>query len=1011
MRNKLLISSLIIVILTWVKSTPIYSQSNSSAISPITHKADSLYRVGEIEASSSFAEVALFMHKNNHDTTSLSYANTLRVVGNSQYRLSNFEEAANYLKESIRVFETFLAGECFYYPMAMISLAACIAETNEFEKSIPLGEKAIEYIRSHIGKKSSLYAKALSEHGYNLMYEGDFINSKIICNDAVNIYKEIADTNSLEYANALAYYAETLSYLGDYETSLKINQSAIEVMNRNGYQNHPDNAFILNNQGYFYSLYGDFISAAPYIEEATNLRKSTLGISHSEHIHSVANLAVIYQCTGDYDNALECALKALYLGDLTEGKNNRTYASALQTIAGIYNDMGEHENALKSSSQSLNIIKSIYGTRHYAYVDALLDLSECYSYANEYDKAINYSEEALEIISTEYDLNSDEAAYCYELLCDQYRATGNYDKALKYIEKSILIRLQLFGKTNKKYLNSLLSLITTKDNMKICDPKSVSEYNSIQSEILRKAFANLTSHRRSLMWDEYKDWFIDYLPTYVNKYRNDSLNCVLYDAALLSKGILLSTEQELSAIVSRHGNSELNKLYEEYRQTNALLNTLQNSPLDEHFLDTDSLSNRIEILEKTLMSKSKDFGDFTRSFNVRWQDIKDKLDPNSIAIEFIEYANDKRERVYCVLTLKSSYDYPHLTQICSLNDIERLSPELYYSSPELSNLIFAKLEEELKGVKTVYFAPAGVFYSIAIESLPYKSASHRFGDKFKTFRLSSTRELIRDNANLNKFQYSAIYGGIRYDNSIEISEEQDALRSGFSYLPATLDEANTIAQILETKNNLVDLYTGYEGTEYSIKSLSGTNLSHLHIATHGFYINENEITQYARAFPTLSFEVSAKDVGNASMQRSGLLLSGANKSKSINSDNDGILTSAEIANIDLNQTELVVLSACQTGLGKISTEGVWGLQRGFKKAGVGAIIMSLWKVNDYSTRLMMEEFYRKLNSGKSIVSSFNAAINKVRKFRGKVDIDGRKTRVNFSDPQYWAPFILLDCVE
>ena len=301
----------------------VYSQPSRVDISPITHKADSLYRIGEIKASASFAEVALLMHRDKHDTTSLSYANTLRIVGNSQYRLANYEDASWYLKESVRIYETYLQGECLYYPLAMISLAVCIAETNEFEKSIPLGEKAIEYIRNHIGVRSSLYAKALSEHGYNLMYEGDFLNSKKMCNDAVNIYREIADTNSIDYANALAYYAETISYLGDYETSLQINKYALDVMNRNGYQGHPDNAFILNNQAFFYSKYGDFISAAPYIEEATNLRKSTLGISHSEHIHSVANLAVIYQCTGDYDNALECALKALYLGDLTEGKNNR----------------------------------------------------------------------------------------------------------------------------------------------------------------------------------------------------------------------------------------------------------------------------------------------------------------------------------------------------------------------------------------------------------------------------------------------------------------------------------------------------------------------------------------------------------------------------------------------------------------------------------------------------------------------------------------------------------------
>ena len=1001
---------LLLMAITLSKSVHMYCQSSSSAIYPINQKADSLYQVGDFKASASFAEVALLMHKDNQDTTSLSYANTLRIMGQLQYRLANFDAAIEYLNESVRIFETCIP-DIQSYARTMISLSNCLAETNDYEGAIALGNKATQYVQKQVGENTVLYAEILAEHGYNIMYSGDFINSRDICENAVRIYKSIPDTNSLGYARALAYYAESISNLGNYDLAIELNNDALLVTKNNGYENHPDNALLLNNQGYYYTIYGDFVSSLPYIESATRLRKITLGPRHPEYSFSLSNLAVAYQCTGDYDSALENALQSLYLAELSDGKESLTYALSLRALSGIYNSIGELDCGLNASFKSMNIIKSTLGTKHYQYINALIDVAECYATSKQHDKAIEYLILALDILSLEYNLKNEKTAYIYELLSDEYCSIGNFSKALHYIEMSLKIKSSILGQSSEKYLHSLSSLIHIKHKAGICDAKSITKYTYTLGNIVKQAFSNLTSHRRKLLWSNYKNWFVDYLPTYVNRYKNDSLNAVLFDASLLSKGILLSTEQELSTLVSRKGDQLLNDIYEDYRQTNMLLNTLENSLLEEHFLNTDSLKARITDLEKILMSSSKEFGDFTSNFNINWEDVKAKLTSNSIAIEFVEYTNEKEEKAYCALTLKSNYGHPHLIQLCSENDINKLSPKLYYSSLDLSNLIFSKLETELRGIQKVYFAPAGVLYNIAIESIPYKNENTRFGDKYQTFRLSSTRELVGEKKNSRAHRSSAIYGGIRYDDQSNIKIEFDTLRAGFSYLPSSLDEANVIAEILKSGNNLVRLYTGLNGTESSVKSISGTALSHLHIATHGFFVNDNEVSLYAKSFPSLKL-YGPGDIEELSMQRSGLLFSGANiLHTKENDDDDGILTSAEISHLDLNNIELVVLSACQTGLGEISTEGVWGLQRAFKKAGVGSIIMSLWEINDYSTRIMMEEFYRKLNSGKSIVNSFNAAINKVRKFRGKVDIDGRKTRVNFSDPQYWAPFILLDCVE
>ena len=164
-----------------------------------------------------------------------------------------------------------------------------------------------------------------------------------------------------------------------------------------------------------------------------------------------------------------------------------------------------------------------------------------------------------------------------------------------------------------------------------------------------------------------------------------------------------------------------------------------------------------------------------------------------------------------------------------------------------------------------------------------------------------------------------------------------------------------------------------------------------------FFLTESEAEKnnYIASNPFASRGVG---VGVSPLQRSGLLLAGCNKAwrgEPIPEGlEDGVLTAAEIASLDFNRCDIVVLSACETGLGEITDEGVLGLQRAFKNSGVNTIIMSLWDVDDHATSLMMQSFYRNLMSGKSKRDSFFAAQNEVKK--------------EYSDPRYWAAFIMLD---
>ena len=238
---------------------------------------------------------------------------------------------------------------------------------------------------------------------------------------------------------------------------------------------------------------------------------------------------------------------------------------------------------------------------------------------------------------------------------------------------------------------------------------------------------------------------------------------------------------------------------------------------------------------------------------------------------------------------------------------------------------------------------------------------------------------------------------------------------------------------METARIDTKLYTDTIGTEASFKALSGSGVNALHIATHGFYWTEREAAQLdGLAFLGADMPAAVKE--DKALTRSGLLLAGANTAlKGLplpEGVEDGVLTAKEIARMDLRLVDLVALSACQTGLGEITGDGVFGLQRGFKKAGANTLLMSLWKVDDTATQLLMTQYYKNLLSGMGKYEALAAAQKYLRELEVEVKITPDKTNYQrlkderagkqeeaeyktvrrYAEPKYWAAFVLLDGV-
>ena len=441
----------------------------------------------------------------------------------------------------------------------------------------------------------------------------------------------------------------------------------------------------------------------------------------------------------------------------------------------------------------------------------------------------------------------------------------------------------------------------------------------------------------------------------------------------------------------------------------------------------------LNINLKILVNKVGEYANAKRKFEITWKDVQTSLLSTEAAIEFAKYYdyNDSTNK-YMALVVRPGYEYPKLVKLGSELKIKSYCSQREFS--DLYNYVWSGIDSLLTGVKTVYYSPVGelnnVPFSALINDNNYQSDSSKSNwsyliDRYDLHQVTTTRYLadgtLKDNESIPLS--INLVGGVNYSDlplskdSIEINETTEDLalqinlqnelndsktnRGGkLGYLKGSEIEVKQITKVLQDAGWLTTTISGRNASEYQFKDeLNLKSPGIIHIATHGFAFPEKEIKEEK------NFQVQEKSnykISEDPMVRCGLMFSGANISWSGDSKkmiettgDDGILTAAEVANMDLSNTKLVVLSACETGLGKIeSSEGTFGLKRGFKLAGVDKIIVSLWKVPDNETMELMTLFYSELAKTKDIDNSFNKAQKEMR------------NRFPY-EPEKWAGFVLV----
>lgn len=642
------------------------------------------------------------------------------------------------------------------------------------------------------------------------------------------------------------------------------------------------------------------------------------------------------------------------------------------------------------------------------YIRLLSNASAIYQNAGFWDDAVMCLKECIALC----DSIGEPDASAYNNLGMLYLSQSRISESLPYFAKSVSL-CKTEDEMIEKGLNYAFALYLHSSNS-----DSIATYvsKSLTNNIV-KVFSFLSQEER---FNYYKhiEFYFPLLNLMI--YAGDkSQYGQIYDNILVSKGLLLRAANDVKQVIMSSGDDELISKF------NRMIELRQNLQTEVDATLRMNISRDIEVLDKELSKRADAYGAFTQWNNTKWQDVREVLHSEDIAIEFynipIIYQNDTIQKMdgeprYCAVLLKKDYVNPVIIPLCKESELSIIDEDSLYTSEILYKLIWKPIEAELKGVHNVYFAADRILHNTAVEYALLQDG-RRMNDLFNMYRLSSTRRLV-EKRRTQKPLDAVLYGGLKYDVAPEqlIAESRAGdyhsknnsrsissfnLRYGVKYLPGTKEEVQTIYNsFAATPKAKCRIITDVEGTEESFKSLASKNVGIIHLATHGFYWGEEETENRSYvSFLSRHREQSAED---RALQSSGLFFSGANiglSGKELPEDvEDGILTAKELSTMNLGNVDLVVMSTCQSGLGETSIEGVFGLQRGFKLAGANTLLMSLWKVDDIATKELMTNFYHYYLLGKSKLESLKLAQQSIR------------NQTEFSSPEYWAGFILLDAL-
>ena len=902
--------------------------------------------------------------RSKYSDTDYQYGVELTNIARLLIKLGQYEKAEQNINQSLKILEEFRKDESKKgYLINAIETGATLYGIkglfDEAEDALDRSAKIITRADNLIGIDELATAKELSSL---LIQLGRYSATEELLDGLINEYEKLYGKSSIRLIEPLVNKGRLALLKGDYTEADKIaqraNQIAVSVYTEKSTKTAPTQKLLSDID---YTI-GDYEKAEDNIQKALASQEKQFGRNHIEVAKSISQLALIKFYKGDNRKEVEKLMLESrdIMGDRL-GKSNPQYAEILKNVAVLYISEKRFDIAFNSLTVAENIWKAKTGRK-----------------------------------------NNINLASIYTLTGDVFYQQKKYDKAEEFYSKSKDLYEKFFSKTHPEYVKVLSKQAKVyymeKDFKR--SKRNIEEALTNYESFIKQFFPALSEREKAKYWNTIKTDFEFYNTLAFSQHEDfRDLSGKVYNYQLLTKALLLSSSIKIRERILNSKDEDLKTSYTDWLQKKEFLSnalSMSAQQLTENGIDPVALGNEVEKIEKELSEKSELFGQSFENKRITYENVQKSLGKNDVAIEMVRYRHFNHTLtdsiIYVALYVKNDNARPKVIELPEGHRMETRFLKYYRNCitgkipDEISYKVFWEpIQKEIGQYSTIFMSPDGVYNQINLEAIPTPDGKYVI-DNSNIVIVSNTKDLYLRKLKAKSSGTSntaTMFGNPAFYLTASAS-------NNIPSLPGTEIEVNELQELLKQKGWSTNKYVDSNATEERVKELESPKI--FHIATHGFY------TPSATEDNASQLTENEMMMNENPLLKTGLLLKGAgdvrDKTKYNYNIESGILTAYEAMSLNLDKTDLVVLSACETGLGDISNgEGVYGLQRAFLVAGAKTLIMSMFKVDDEATQKLILTFYRKWLTSGNLRQSF---------------VDAKKElRVEYPEPIYWGAFMMI----
>lgn len=928
--------------------------------------------------------------------------------------------------------------------------------TEDYDIALESAQRALELSEYKYTDNSAEYGKQLAVLSGIQIRKGQYLEAESNMDQSLTIIRRKIQRKSVEFADALATTARLYGIMGSYAEAERLLKRSSRINRRLG-GDISQSAKAVEELAFLYIRIGEYADTEELLIEAIARKEEKYGSQSKTLVNPLNQLALLYLITGDYTQSEKMGRRASDIANQVYGDSTLIYAESITNLGKLYLTIGSFDKAQDNFDQIVAIRRRELGDKHILLANSLTDLAFTRFYQSpegNVTEAENLLLEAKEIVQGNFDVNHPLYATAITNLADLYIQTDRFQEAETYLQQANVIwqeklgsqninsatiatllgdlytKQGLYDQANDNYLTSQNIFreifseehpsyvrTLTKQGQMFYVSGNLEEANRVYNQametylkFLQTYFTALSEGEKSKFWSLMQPDFEFYtLLATKQADTNPELLSLAYKYNIATKGILLNSSIKIRERILNSDDEELKAVYNEWvTQKEFLTAALSMSPeqLKEDGIKVKSLLSTIEKLEKDLSEKSGDFAKEFETVYYTWEDVQRGLQPDEVAVELVryrEFSDGFTDDIHYAAFIITPYTDKNPEVVVLENGVDLESRYLNYYRYAVRTIKKDKLsyenywkpiEDVISEYDKVYFSPDKVYNQINLSSMLIAEDEYVI-DRTNINLIGNTKQLAinylekQEGVIDQNIENTAIicanpqfYATLGLEPTID--EMKDLQRGGsfVTMLPGTAVEGEQVNNLLQDSKWKTYLYSEALATEDQLSDIESPRV--FHIATHGF-------------FDANPLEALGSSSLNA-LLRSGLMLVGAGEilaedNTGFNSAS-GILTAAEVMNMNFDETELVVLSACETALGEVKVgEGVYGLQRAFLVAGADALIMSLFKVNDEVTVMLMTEFYKNW----LVLGDKREAFLLAQKI----------VKSQYPEPKYWGSFVLI----